>query len=141
MQKGYGWQRGRAKALGWVLFLLIIAGCNTAADPERGRQLYMGERAFSDGSLACIECHPVNPGERSQVMGQDLSNIGNRAAETVAGQSAEQYLRAAIIDPDAHLSGGFQEGIHPRTYAEALSDGDVADLMAYMFTLQSGQDP
>jgi cytochrome c553 len=141
MHKVCGWRSGVVRALGWVLFLIALVACGAAPDPERGRQLYMGERAFSDGSLACIECHPVNPGERSQVMGQDLSNIGNRAAETVAGQSAEQYLRAAIIDPDAHLSGGFQEGIHPRTYAEALSDGDVADLVAYMLTLQSGQDP
>jgi cytochrome c553 len=127
MHKVCGWRSGVVRALGWVLFLIALVACGAAPDPERGRQLYMGERAFSDGSLACIECHPVNPGERSQVMGQDLSNIGNRAAETVAGQSAEQYLRAAIIDP--------------RTYAEALSDGDVADLVAYMLTLQSGQDP
>jgi cytochrome c1 len=120
---------------------MAMWGCGAAGDPERGRQLYMGERPFPDGSLACIECHPVNPGERSAFMGQGLSNIGGRAGSTVPGQSAEEYLREAILDPDAHLSGGFQEGIHPRTYGEALSDADVADLIAYMLTLRSGQDP
>jgi hypothetical protein len=130
-----------ALPLGWALLLFGMASCGAAADPERGRQIFMGERPISDGSLACIECHPVTPGERSQIMGQELSNIGGRAGSTVPGQSAEEYLRAAIVDPDAYLSGGFQEGIHPRTYAEALSDAEVAGLVAYLLTLRSGQNP
>lgn len=125
----------------WALALLALAACAVRApDPERGRQLFSGELAMPGGNLACIECHPVAPGERSAVMGQNLSNIGGRAGATAPGQSAEEYLRLAIVDPDAFLSGGFQEGIHPRAYAGALSDADVADLVAYMLTLRSGQD-
>jgi cytochrome c553 len=125
----------------WILALLALVACaGRAPDPERGRQLFGGEITMPGGNLACIECHPVAVGEISAVMGQNLSNIGGRAAETVPGQSAEEYLRLAIVDPDTYLSGGFQDGIHPRAYKDALSDADVADLVAYMLTLQSGQD-
>lgn len=125
----------------WIVALLALAACAARApDPERGRQLFGGEVAMPGGNLACIECHPVAPGAISEVMGQNLSNIGSRAADAVPGQSAEEYLRLAVVEPDTFLSGGFQEGIHPRAYKDALSDDDVADLVAYMLTLRSGQD-
>lgn len=131
----------RLRSVAWGLALLALAACGPRPpDAARGGQLFSGALAMPGGNLACIECHPVAPGEVSQVMGQNLSNIGGRAATTVPGQSAEAYLRAAVVDPDAFLSGGFQEGIHPRAYKDALTDADVADLVAYMLTLQSGQD-
>ncbi len=73
-------------------------------------------------------------------IGPNLSNIGNRAAATVAGMPATDYLRAAIVEPDAYLSGGFQEGIHPRDYGTTLTRAQLDDLIAYMLTLRSGQD-
>ena len=71
--------------------------------------------------------------------GQSLSNIGNRAGSAVPGQSAEEYLRTAIVDPDAFLSGGYQEGIMYRGYAQELTAQQINDLVAYMLTLKSGQ--
>ena len=64
----------------------------------------------------------------------------DRAAKTVAGQSAEEYLRTAITTPDAYLAGGYQEGIMYRDYAQALTVQQIDDLVAYMLTLKSGQD-
>jgi cytochrome c2 len=131
----------RALLLAWVLALLALAACGAGApDAERGRRLYTGEIPLPNDTFACIQCHPVLPGENAAVLGPNLSNIGNRAGSAVPGQSAEAYLRESIVDPDAYLSGGFQEGIHPREYKDLLSDADVADLIAYMLTLKSGQD-
>jgi cytochrome c oxidase subunit II len=128
-------------AVAWLALLVALAACGAAEpDAERGRQLFMGERPIAGGNLACVECHAVGAGEASRGMGQNLSNVGARAASTVPGQEAEAYLRAAIVEPDAFLSGGYQEGIHPRTYGAALSDAEVADLIAYLLTLQSGVD-
>ncbi len=59
---------------------------------------------------------------------------------TVAGQSAEEYIRRSIVDPDDYLAGGFQEGIHFRGYGEALSQAEINDLVAYLLTFKSGQD-
>jgi mono/diheme cytochrome c family protein len=129
------------------LLLLIVAGCGAAneagapiGDVAHGRRLYRGEEKLAlNANEACIDCHNDTVGGES-VIGQNLSNIGVRAANVVPGQPAIDYLRASILKPDEHLSGNFQEGIMPRTYPETLTDQDVDDLIAYMLTLKSGVD-
>jgi hypothetical protein len=126
-----------------LLALLLLAACGggaPAADPLAGRRLFNGEVALDDrAALPCGECHSVEPGGNA-ALGPNLSNIGARAATTVPGQTAEEYLRASIVDPDAHLSGGFQDGLMYRRYGRALTAGQIEDLVAYMLTLKSGQD-
>lgn len=126
---------------GALLLMAALVACGSSAgNAEAGRQLFLGETLPPDSTLpTCISCHPVNAGEPGDI-GTNLSNIGNRAATTVPGQAAEDYLRTAILDPDAYLAGGFQEGIHYRDYREALTDQQVNDLIAYLLTLKSGQD-
>lgn len=126
-----------------LLLLLLLAAC-AAADPPgdaaRGARLFGGATPIAGGSAPdCISCHPIEPGQTSSV-GTNLSNIGLRAERAVAGQPAEQYLRTAILDPDAYLAGGFQEGIMYRQYRQALSPQDVSDLVAFLRTLRSGRD-
>jgi len=58
----------------------------------------------------------------------------------VDGQSAEEYLRTSITDPDAYLAGGYQEGIMYRQYEQALTEQQIDDLVAYMLTLKGGQE-
>ena len=111
-----------------------------AGDMANGRKLYNGEIAIAGGSApACSMCHATQPGGLGDI-GPNLSNIGNRAATTIEGMPAEEYLRASIVDPDAYLAGGFQEGIHYRGYKEALTPEQVNDLIVYLLTLKSGQD-
>lgn len=134
----------------WVVGLLVLflaVGCGAAnqagapiGDAANGRRLFRGEEKLAlDALEACIDCHNDTVGGESPT-GQNLSNIGNRAAGVVPGQSAVDYMRASILQPDEHLSGGFQEGIMPRTYAELLTTQDINDLIAYMLTLTSGVD-
>jgi cytochrome c553 len=116
------------------------AGGAAAGDPANGKKLFDGEVAMADTRApACATCHAIEPGMDTG-SGQSLSNIGNRAGTTVAGQPAEEYLRVAITDPDAYLSGGYQEGIMYRGYAQALTAQQINDLVAYMLSLKSGQD-
>ena len=124
---------------------LLLAACGAgsvaAGDPARGKQLFDGAVALADARApACATCHAIVPGEDTG-SGQSLSNIGNRAGTAVPGQSAEEYLRTAITNPDAYLAGGYQDGIMYRGYAQALTAQQVNDLVAYMLTLKSGQDP
>ena len=125
--------------------LLLLAGCGTilgkgTGDPVRGKQVFNDEVGMLNRNIpSCISCHS------DEVVGlnkpwPNLSNIGNRAASTVAGQTAEEYLRTSITDPDAHLSGGFQEGIMYREYKTNLSSEEIEDLVSYMLTLKSGVD-
>ncbi len=124
-----------------IVACLVLAACgNTQPDPRRGQALFQGQADLGDANVpTCMNCHAVEPGEPADI-GTNLSNIGNRAVYTVEGQTAEEYLRTAIIDPDAYLAGGFQEGIMYREYGKVLSDAQISDLVAYMLTLQSGTD-
>ncbi len=127
-----------------LIMALLLAACGAvggaAGNPANGKQLFDGSVAMGNARApACATCHAIVPGEDTG-SGQSLSNIGNRASATVPGQSAEEYLRTAITTPDAFLSGGYQEGIMYRDYAQALTAQQINDLVAYMLTLKSGQD-
>jgi cytochrome c len=125
-----------------LLTAVLLAACGGAApgDPQAGRQLFNGEIALDDpAATACSQCHSAEPGGISS-LGTNLSNIGNRSATTVPGQSAEEYLRTSILDPDAFLAGNFQDGLMYRRYGNALTPQQINDLVAYMLTLKSGQD-
>jgi cytochrome c553 len=127
-----------------LIILLLLAACgaggSAAGDPANGKQLFDGAVAMADARApACATCHAIEP-SMDTGSGQSLSNIGNRAGVTVPGQPAEEYLRTAITNPDAYLSGGYQEGIMYRGYTQALTAQQVNDLVAYMLTLKSGQD-
>jgi cytochrome c2 len=67
------------------------------------------------------------------LVGPSLAGIAGRAGNTVAGQSAEQYLRQSITEPDAHVAKGFQKGLMLKVQ---LTDAQVSDLTAYLLTLK-----
>jgi cytochrome c2 len=128
-----------ALALGAGLLSACGSGAPGPADAARGQALFLGKVRFANSAPACGGCHAVEPGAAGGV-GPNLSNVGNRAATRIAGMSAEAYLRQSIVEPDAYLAPGYQEGIHPRTYGRDLTSQQLADLIAYLETLKSGQD-
>ncbi len=129
-------------AIGLSLAVLVLAACGgaSAGNMQRGKQIYDGEIPIAGGKAPkCVGCHPVEAG-RTGGAGPNLSNIGSRAGSTVKGMDARAYLRQSIVDPDAYLAGGYQEGIHYRGYGKVLTGQQIEDLIAYMLTLRSGQD-
>jgi hypothetical protein len=118
--------------------LMACAVGTQPGDPERGKQLYNAPVSAERGELQpCGACHPVVAGERpSTPIGINLSDMGGRAGNAVPGQSAEEYLRTSIVDPDAHLAGGFQDGLMSRDYSKLLTPQQIEDLVAYMGTLR-----
>src|SRR5262245_196965 len=127
-----------------VVGLLVLVACGgggaAGGDVAGGQKIFSGATPIAGGNApACITCHAVEPGQQ-RGSGQNLSNIGYRAGITVPGQSAEQYIRTSIVDPDAYLAGGYQEGIMYRGYGRDLTPQQIADLVAYLLTLKSGQD-
>ncbi len=131
----------KRRAITGVVGLILFASCgSTVPDATRGQALFRGEANLGDPNVpTCVSCHAIEPGEPADI-GTNLSNIGNRASTMVAGQSPEAYLRSSIVDPDAYLAGGFQEGIMYRRYADVLTSAQIDDLVAYLLTLQSGVD-
>lgn len=130
----------RYAVVGLVLFA-VLSGCGggTSAitgDAARGQQLFLGGQPFlSPDAPNCTACHNVDAAQGAGI-GNNLAGLGALAATRVPEQSAAEYLRTALLKPDAYLVEGYQEGIMYRGYAEVLTPQEIEDLVAYMLTLK-----
>jgi mono/diheme cytochrome c family protein len=83
----------------------------------------------------CVACHTVS-GISTGNIGPVLDGLASRAADTVSGLSAEEYIRQSILEPDAFVVAGFAEGIMPQTFGTTLSEEQISDLVAFLLTLE-----
>jgi mono/diheme cytochrome c family protein/predicted small lipoprotein YifL len=106
-----------------------------AGDAVRGEQLYnLPTLGASGGAPGCAACH--SPLEGTVIVGPSHFGVGTAAATRVEGMSAEEYLRESIVNPNAYIVDGFVADIMYQLYGEQLSEEDIADLVAYLLTLQ-----
>ena len=132
-----------------VLALLVVAcGGNgdeakeeTQAEPapaEVTGDASTGEELFNQtviGSQAgCVTCHSLEP-DRTLV-GPSMAGVAARAGTRVSGQSAEEYLRDSIENTDAFTVDGFAAGVMPAALGDDLSEQQLADLVAFLLTLE-----
>jgi mono/diheme cytochrome c family protein len=85
-------------------------------DAEAGAAVYEAQ--------ACGSCHTFAPAGTEADIGPDLG-------ESLEGKDTE-YIRTAIVNPDAEVAEGYQPGIMPKDYGEKLSDEELADLVAFL---------
>jgi mono/diheme cytochrome c family protein len=91
-------------------------------------------------SAGCSSCHQIgNIGEAHKV-GPDLSGIGLLAGEVLQGMSLEEYIRQAIVDPNAVVATNCPNGpclpnIMPRDYEMRLDSQQIETLVTYLLTL------
>ena len=69
-------------------------------------------------------------------MGPPLAGVASRAGTRVPGMPAEIYLEESILHPNDFLVPGFEMAKMDSTLAKSLTTTDVADLVAFMQTLQ-----
>ena len=106
-----------------------------AGDPASGEALA--------NSLACVACHIIAPTGPPWLSVDGQAGVGSRAAERINesdysgnAATAEQYLFEAIALPNIYLTPNYAEGIMPNNYADSLTDQDMADLIAYLMSLE-----
>ncbi len=109
----------------------------TSGDPEAGKALFNQPVFQSSGGFAsgCYTCHYVEA-SRGNFTGPNLAGVGSRAATTVSGQSAEEYLHTSIVKPNEYVVQGFVAGLMPQNYGEVLTEEQINNLVAYLLTLQ-----
>lgn len=129
-----------------ILFvLLLLAACGGTGDVEKttapssgGPDLAAGEELFARtiiGSQAgCATCHSLEPD--TVIVGPSMAGIGSRAANSVPGLSAEEYIRQSILEPDAHVVEGFVPGLMVQVWQDELSQEQLDDLVAYLLSLK-----
>jgi mono/diheme cytochrome c family protein len=119
-----------------ILVLGLLAGCGGEPTPGVSPgDATNGERLFREGAVpACGSCHTLSPG--FALLGPSLARIGRNAGSRVPGQSAGDYLRESIVEPNAHVAFGFAANIMAATYEARLSEQEIEDLVAYLLTLK-----
>ena len=116
-----------------VLFATLLVGCGgeevvsptgpvegtlpkaEAGNPARGKALFVSE--------GCGGCHTFKAAATSGKTGPDLD-------KSLQGKD-EAFIRESIVDPNAKIAAGFQQGIMP-PYGESLDSTQVADLVAFL---------
>lgn len=125
------YREDRTYAAGEVV-AVSIRDSSLAADPGRGENLFT--TAVIRGGAGCRVCHSIREGDDG--VGPSLFGVATRAETRVPGLSAEEYLRRSILDPDSYVVDGYPAGQMRAEVGEALSDDQLADLIAYLLTLR-----
>ncbi|MCP3974056.1 MAG: 4Fe-4S dicluster domain-containing protein [bacterium] len=82
----------------------------------------------------CAICHSLEPGV--DLVGPSLAGIASRAANSVPGLTAEEYLRQSIVDPDASVVDGYPAGQMFSDLANVLTNTEIDQLIVYLLTLE-----
>lgn len=102
----------------------IRAARLAAAAPPKGSAQNGADLFYN--RMRCVGCHKVNGvgGE----FGPDLSGIG--------GVQTADYLREAIVDPDAVIVTGFKKGMMEPHFKQNLTGQELDDLVRFLSTLK-----
>ncbi len=88
-------------------------------DPTAGREV------FTTGAQPpCATCHTFGPAGSNATTGPNL--------DEVLGDADPEFVRESIVDPNAEITEGFQEGVMPDVYGEQLSEEQLNDLVAFL---------
>jgi nitric oxide reductase subunit C len=108
-------------------------------DASRGQALFQQPLIGTNNAPGCANCHSLTPGV--VLVGPSLAGIGSRATTIIAradytghAKSAVDYVREAILQPNAYVAPGFQPDVMRKTYATDLSAQELADLVAFLVT-------
>ncbi|MCE2473634.1 MAG: c-type cytochrome [Anaerolineae bacterium] len=119
------------------LILALIATASAAcsvdfdlADAGSGEKLY---NQSNNEAPACSACHAISGASSS--IGDSLAGLADVAADRVAGQSAQEYLYWSILRPGQHIVAGYSNIMYAG-YEVSLEAADIADLIAFLLTLE-----
>ena len=118
-----------------LMFSMILISCaqqsNQIGDPITGKELF--HQTTIGSAPGCTTCHSTQ--SEKVIVGPSLAGIANRAGGRVSGQTAEEYLRNSILDPNLYVVDRFSSGLMYQNYRDVLTDEQINDLIAYLSTL------
>lgn len=128
-----------------VLLVVILAACSSGDKGASNGGSVDGQVLFQETlvnqSPGCVTCHSLEPDVR--LVGPSMAGVATRAESIVDSpayngnaQSAQAFLREAIVDPDAYVPEGYISGTMYQRYETALSSEQIDALVDYMLTLK-----
>lgn len=126
-----------------ALMVALLAACGGGGSTTTGTgstggngDVNAGKTLFAQQTIGanagCITCHSL---DGSKLVGPSMKGIGTRAGKEVQGESADQYIRNSVMEPNAHAPSGFAVGVMPN-YKGVVSDAQLNDLVAYLLSLK-----
>jgi mono/diheme cytochrome c family protein len=85
-------------------------------DPAAGKEIFT--------SSGCAGCHTYGPAGSKATIGPDLDTA-------LKGKNAN-FVLESIVDPNAEIAPGFQQGLMPTNFGASLDDKQLADLVAFL---------
>lgn len=132
--------------LGLAMLALVACGGGGASEPSgdaeptpvgdaaNGETMFAQPTIGENNAPGCITCHSLEPDV--VIVGPSQAGLATRAETRVPGQTAEEYIRNSIINPDEHVVDGFAPGVMYQHYATDLTEEQIDDLVAYTLTLR-----
>lgn len=106
-------------------------------DQPRGGTLATGIDLFNErivgSNPGCVTCHSLNEGVT--LVGPSLFGLAGRAADQVLGQTAAQYVKSSIANPDEYIVPGFNRGQMVDGWIDFLTDEQIDTLVAALLNL------
>jgi mono/diheme cytochrome c family protein len=87
-------------------------------NPSKGKDIFT-----KVANPACATCHTYKPAGATAKVGPDL--------DTALKGKPAAFIQESIVNPSAEIAKGYSD-IMPKTYAQALSPQQVADLVAFL---------
>ena len=132
-----------------VIFLtaLLMAGCGsgeeaaplpetvvgTVEQPSGEGNPEAGGRVFADAG--CGGCHTYEPADTMADIGPSLDDLPELAENADQG-TLEEFTRTSIVNPNAYVEEGYEEGVMPPFDG---SEQQLADLVAFLTQQQPEQ--
>jgi cytochrome c len=123
-----------------VILSLALAACGggqsgpVVGDAARGKQLYNQSTLGSKSAEGCVSCHNYDEAAGDDDKAPYTAGTATRSESRVPGLSAEEYIKESIVNPNAYVVEGFNEGDMYQDWAKDLSEQQIADLVAYLLT-------
>ncbi len=103
-------------------------------DAANGEKLFAQAVVGSASAPGCITCHSLEPD--TVLVGPSQAGLASRAGSRVDGQSAEEYVKNSITNPNEFIVDGFTEGVMYQNYGSELTAQEIDDIVAYTMTLK-----
>ncbi len=117
--------------------LILITACspekNTEDTVKQGEKLFNQKHIGKNKVVGCVACHSIKPNQ--VIIGPSLAGLSIRAAHLVAGESAQQYIKNSIINPDAYIVEGYLPAVMFSHYVDELSEAEIDELVNYLSQL------
>ncbi|MCB9437636.1 MAG: cytochrome c [Anaerolineales bacterium] len=106
-----------------------IADLPTQTNVDNGKQLF---EKGDGGAAACAGCHSITEGDGP--VAPSLKGYAERASQRASDETAQVYTLNSIIAPGKTIVDGYNNTM-PSSYGDKLSKQQIADLIAYLLTL------